>query len=90
MFLVVSIVVLHRASAKYIDGYWVGDNEGLDKLTPRRLNNNQENMWYVEKQDGTDVQMTKDEFNKNIEEDKIVFRGISSAQGDKYMIAFLK
>ena len=47
-------------------------------------------MWYVEKQDGTDVQMTKDEFNKNIEEDKIVFRGISSAQGDKYMIAFLK
>ena len=80
----------HRASAKYIDGYWVGDNEGLDKLTPRRLNNNQENMWYVEKQDGTDVQMTKDEFNKNIEENKIVFRGISSEQGDKYMIAFLK
>lgn len=64
-----------KAVANYIDGYWVDDIRGLDKLRPNSLNKNPNNMWYVNKEDGTDVQMTKDEFNKNIEENKIVFRG---------------
>ena len=79
-----------KAFGKYIDGYWVNDSEGLVKSIPRSLNNNQEDMYYVEKEDGTDVEMTKDEFNKNIKENKIVFRGTSSVQGDNYMIAFFK
>lgn len=79
-----------RTYGKYIDGYWVNDSEGLDKSIPRSLNNNQEDMYYVEKEDGTYVEMTKDEYNKNIEENKIVFTGASSAQGYKYMIEFLK
>ncbi len=63
------------------DGYWrllgLSDSPDIGK-------------YYVNKEDGTDVEMTKDEYNKNIEENKIVFRGTSSFLGDYWVIAFFK
>lgn len=52
--------------------------------------NNKDDKYYVYKEDGTDVEMTKDEYNKNIEGNKIVFTGTSSEQGMTWLQAFFK
>ena len=77
-------VELYRGN-KESDGRWY-----ILSLITNAPHNDKEDKYYVNKGDGTDVEMTKDEYNKNIEENKIVFRGTSSAQGMTGLDAFFK
>lgn len=81
-----------RANGKAVE---LGDKDSDGRwymliLIANAPHNDKEDKYYVNKGDGTDVEMTKDEYNKNIEENKIVFRGASSAQGMTGLDAFFK